>query len=167
MEMVQKLRAQSFWKDGLNSRSYQVLLEGQLQDSLTCGLADWIDDLGDNRYRIVDLKVTSSTKISTPRKWLFNAIEMGYVRQGAMYQYLWSQMKGVPIEDIQFCHAVAAYERPGLVSVNLYEFPQVILDQGLADATVLLRGISKGQFTDKENKWSGAIDLGLWDPSLK
>jgi len=164
-EIIEAIRQHSFWKNGLEKRDFQVLLKGELEDSSICGLADWIDDLGDGRYRIVDLKVTSAMKLASTAKWSINSINMGYVRQGALYQHMFAVDKRIPIENIEFCHAVAAFVMPGVVKIELFRFKQDMLDVAFDGATELLRDIRENHFEDIDKDWGDVVDLKLWTPS--
>jgi len=161
-EIIERIEEQPFWHDGFDKRIFQMPLEGKINDVLVCGLPDWIDPAGEGHWRMVDLKVVSAMKITNPRKWFMNAMDMGYFRQAAIYQHLFAELKGVPKHHVPFSWAVASYVQKGLVQVELYHAPQEHIDKAMDEVERLLDGIKNKRFEDRLLTWKDEIDLNVW-----
>jgi len=162
MELTEYVYRQPFWQAGLSKAQFQVVLESQMEGLPICGLPDRVD-YKKGEWWITDLKCVSPMKISSPAKWLWNALDMGYIRQAALYQYLWAKKKRMSVTDmkrkIRFFHAAAAHFEPGLNKVELYEVPQSLMDEQLEVIRDVLRKIKRNQFDSPKVKWNKAITL--------
>lgn len=171
LEVVDAVKKQPFWQEGLEQALFQQILEGKIENTLVCGKPDRIDPLPPNPknnlpcYRIVDLKVVSPMKISSDAKWLYNALEMGYVRQAAMYRRLWAEKMGVPHENITFCHIAAAYVEPGFVQINLYVIPSTFMDEADVQIEDAVYKIEQKMFDDPPVTWASAHSLSHFRPA--
>jgi len=157
--------SQPFWKQGLKNALFQQVLEGKLNNSLVCGLPDRIDPLGDQKWRMTDVKVVSAMKISSPQKWLWNCLEMGYIRQAAMYRMLWAQKQGIPTTNIDFYHAVGTQVQEGLCQVKLYKLPESFIMQAEVEIDYALTGIKDKDFKDVPVTWGQAERFDEFAPA--
>lgn len=149
-ELIKYIRRQSFFDK--KSYDFQVLLEGKLNGTLFCGLADLI---AKDKSCMIDLKVTG--KVFTPHRWNAHAWDMGYYRQFAIYGYLFGHPVG--------CYwAVAHNAGYGVCSVKLYRADPELIAAALEEACELIELIKKKKFTTKKVTWGDVIDLG--PPSL-
>jgi hypothetical protein len=160
LQVAEYVAKQPFWKNGNEDAYYQIPLEGKVEGLLMCGLPDRIDPLGDQRYRLIDLKVVSAMKNSNKNKWFWNAEEMGYLRQLALYQYLWAQQQGVPVENVECAHATASYIQPGITRVALYIVPQAVLNAAFEQVQRIARLIKDKVFTEEPITWDNAETIG-------
>jgi len=163
LELAEYIKEQPFWKTGLSKAKFQMVLEGTMEGLPVCGLPDRVD-YKKGEWWITDLKCVSAMKISSPAKWLYNAIDMGYLRQAAMYQYLFAKKKKLKIADmkkrVRFFNAAATHIEPGLNKVELYEIPQRLMDEALTEVRDVLRKIKRNQFDSPKIKWKQVINLG-------
>ena len=153
------ISSQPFWQEGLETATFQQVLEGEIAGVLVCGLPDRIDCLGDGKWRITDLKCVAAMKISSPQKWMYNAIDMGYIRQAAIYRRLWAQLQGIPEKDVQFAHAVGSYVQDGLCKVELYEIPESFMAHAMIEIEWALTEIREGNFTERPITWAALQQL--------
>jgi hypothetical protein len=167
LQVTKYIAAQPFWAEGDEDAYYQVPLEGEVEGLQMCGLPDRIDPLGDTRYRLIDLKVVSAMKTSSAKKWFWNAEEMGYLRQLALYQYLWAEKQGVPVKNIECCHAAASYVQPGITRVSLYVVPQSILDHAFEQVKEIAVKIKNKDFDEEPITWELAEQLGYENDNQK
>lgn len=159
MEIAEAITRQPFWEQNKKGRGFQLILEGTLGDSLICGKPDWIDTLGKQRYRLVDLKVVGGAKVQSPKKWMHNALDMGYYRQLALYRYLFANLQGIPENYVQCYWAVAAYHEYGRVAIKLYKAQEDIMVAAMEQARQALAGIQSNIFEDPLLGWENVIDL--------
>ncbi len=131
-----------FFDDHRRSATFQPVLSGELEGLPVCGMPDMI--VGDTQ--IIDLKVVSSLKVTSPSKWMMNSLDMGYVRQMAMYAYLLAGIDGM--RDVDCFHLVAAPIRPGLVKVKAYRLPTEALTDALVEIRLALMQIKKNNYAD-------------------
>jgi len=150
---------QPFWTSGLEDAEFQTVLTSELHGTPVCGLTDRIDELKDGKYRISDLKVVSPIKISSPEKWIYNAIEMGYIRQAALYRYLFAQQYELNEEDIEFCHIVATQLQEGLCGVKLFRVSPELMEEAMDEIYIALRGIKAKQFDSPQVTWNEIKNL--------
>lgn len=159
MAVVEEVKRQPYWQHNIENALFQTVLEGTLEGVLTCGLPDRIDPLGNMKYRMVDLKVVNPIKLSSPRKWLANAQEAGYIHQAALYQYLFAKEQGIPITNIQFAHVVAASVSPSYATSKLFIIPQELIDEAMLEVRSALQGIKAKNFEPKLLSWDEAVML--------
>lgn len=160
IQVANDIKAEPFWQEGLARAQFQQVLEGSISDLLVCGLPDRVDRTGPDTWRISDVKVVSPVKISSPKKWLVNAHDMGYIRQGAIYRKLWADLQGVPVSNVTFTHIVAAYEEEGFTNIKLYEFPPDMLDHAYRHVQEVCATIKEGHFEKHDIVWGDMINLG-------
>lgn len=165
LAIAQFVASQPCWKDGLKDAIMQLPMEGELFGMKICGLADrlqWNEDK--TKLHIIDLKCTSSQKVASPRKWLWNAVEMGYVRQFAMYRLLACMTFGIERDSVYCSHIAACHRDGGYVTVDLYAFPKHLVDQAEAEILAALQKIANKEFPKPCVEWDDAIDVSLWSP---
>jgi hypothetical protein len=150
---------QPFWQAGLKDAEFQTVLEGEIEGVKVCGLTDRIDYLSEGKRRITDLKVVSAIKLDSPKKWHMNVVEMGYLRQAAIYRYLFSKMSLVPIENIEFCHAVGTQVQEGLCKVQLFKLSPHLMDMAMDEVKAALQGIKKKKFKSTPVEWDSVIEI--------
>lgn len=159
-EVAAAVKAHPLWlpRFATAKSEYQVLLSDVTYNENAsvpvCGLADRIDTIDKESHadyvaEIIDLKVVSPVKLSTPTKWMWNVREMKYAHQFALYQKLKSIELGCEPSLISCRHVVAAFVEPGFVEVRSYIIPQGMLDEALAEIEYALKGIAAGNFEKK------------------
>lgn len=167
-QLVEFIKSQPFWQKGFKEAIMQQPMEMTLSlingcFALLCGLPDRMDwETGPEDtpcLHIQDLKMSSFIKTSTPAKWFYNAREMGYIRQFAMYRMLACATYSIPRDRIRFSHAVGIWHEDGLVDVKLYTFPTHEINKAEKEILVALELISSGLFSRKRLSWDDAIDL--------
>jgi len=160
LQVAEYVAKQPFWYTNVDDAYFQIPLEGEVEGLQVCGLPDRIDPLGETHYHLTDLKVVSAMKNSSPKKWFWNAQEMGYLRQLALYQYLWAQKQGVPVTNIMCSHSTASYIQPGITRVALFRVPQAVLDIAMEEVREIARNIKDENFDDKLVTWNQAQKIG-------
>lgn len=176
VQLVEFIKSQPFWQNGLQKAVMQQPMEMTLNGHLLCGLPDRMDWIrgaefgeGEGAYaepdalHISDLKMSSFIKTSTPAKWFYNAREMGYIRQFAMYRWLAHVTFNVPKENMRFSHMVGIWHEDGLVDAKLYTFPKYEIDKAERELVAALEQIAKKNFGRKLLSWDDAIDLSRID----
>lgn len=161
-QIVETLDEQPFWQDGLKKARFQEVLAGEIEGVEVCGLPDRIDNLKDKKFRITDVKVVSMMKTANVHKWSRNAVDMGYVRQAAMYRELLAQKEGVSVEDIEFFHAVASFQEDGFVKIDLYKVEPGIMDHAFIEIREALQGIKKNIFPKQMLTWDDYAPIQLY-----
>lgn len=157
LEIGGEVMRHPIWSWGIDGVArFQVILTGKIGGLRVCGLADRIDDLGDKKYRLIDLKVVSTAKISSKEKWMFNCQEMKYYHQLALYQYLFCESRQIPLGNVECCHVVGAYVQKGVVLVRGYRFGQEILNKAFDEVVSSLRGIKERRFDEGVIGWRDA-----------
>lgn len=124
------------------SAFFQPVLQGELDGIAVCGMPDLV--MGNTE--IIDLKVVSALKVASPSKWMMNALDMGYVRQMAMYAYLLRGFSG--FQEVKCYHLVAAPVKDGLVRVKAYRIPSESLMDGLCEIRLALMQIRENKYDD-------------------
>lgn len=166
-QLVEFIKSQPFWQMGLKESIMQQPMEMTLNGHLLCGLPDrmdWeTDSVGVKHLHVQDLKMSSFIKTSTPAKWFYNAREMGYIRQFAMYRWLAHVTFNVPKENMKFSHMVGIWHEDGLVDAKLYTFPKYEIDKAERELVAALEQIAKKNFGRKLLSWSDSIDLSRID----
>ncbi len=157
--VVNEIIRQPYWQDGIKDAQWQVVLEGELEGLKVCGLPDRIDPLGDNKYRLIDVKCVNPIKIDNPKKWLWNARESGYFHQAALYQYLLAERQDIPLAHIECCHVVGAPVDDGYAISAIYRIPQQHLNRAMEEIRRALRGIKAKNFAPKLMSWKDVIVL--------
>lgn len=158
-QVAEHIKDQPIWNENLDSASFQVLLEGELNGVKVCGLADRIDSLGDQKYRLIDLKVVNPIKIDNTNKWYWNTMEMGYLRQMALYQHLWAHSQGIPTEFVSCAHIVGAYVDDQYCISKGFLIPQELLDVAFQEILTALEGIKHKQYDEPKTTWQSATTL--------
>ena len=158
IEIAEFVKQQPFWQDGLGTAKFQIPLEDKYKGMPVCGLPDRMDLRG-NILHIQDIKVTAPSKLTSPQKWWWNCLEMGYVRQAAMYRWLASKTFGLRYEFIKFSHIVLAREEPGLVYAELFNIPDREINRAEAQLVAALDGIVEKRFAPVQKNWVDAYDL--------
>lgn len=163
-QLVDFIASQPFWQEKLSQAIMQEPMEMTLDGHLLCGLPDrmdWLNPGTDHAMlHISDLKMSSFIKTSTPAKWFYNAKEMGYIRQFAMYRLLaCATIMGLRKEQVKCSHAVGIWHEEGLVDVKLFTFPDYEIDKAEAEIMWALDQISKKRFGRKLLSWNDSIDL--------
>lgn len=169
-QLVEFIKSQPFWQDGLQKAVMQQPMEMTINqpsrhpfEFLLCGLPDRMDWVGlgteDAYLHIIDLKMSSFIKTSTPAKWFYNAREMGYIRQFAMYRMLACNTFGITRERIRFSHAVGIWHEDGLVDTQLYTFPIREVDKAEEEILDALQQIGMKNFGRKRLSWDDSTDL--------
>lgn len=154
-DMAMYLEKQPFWKEGLETATFQDVLIGELEGVKVCGMTDRIDSLGNQRWRISDVKITSAIKIGkNPTKWMYNSYDMGYIRAAALYRYLWAELQGVPVKNVDFAHIVGYEIAPGIPRVKLYNIEPESMDVAMDQVRGALKKIKKKKFKSTPVKWS-------------
>jgi len=156
MQVIEAILDQPFWNDGIDKAIFQQVLEGEIEGMLFCGLPDRIDRTGELTWRISDLKVVNPIKLDSKKKWMFNAQEMGYLRQAAIYRKLWADLQGIPLENVEFYHIAAAFIEPRLTKIKLYEIESHLMDMAMDQVKELTRGIRDKKFESKVITWESA-----------
>jgi len=159
IEIANFISEQPFWNQGLKKRIFQKPFTGKIYRTPVCGLPDWIDHLPDNHLRIVDLKVTSAVKLSSPKKWLWNCVEMGYLRQAAMYRFLVAKHYKIPEDSIEFAWAAATLVRKGVPRCVLFKAPDKMIDEAFEEIKHIIDQIEREKFEDEPVNWHNATDL--------
>lgn len=165
-QLVEFIKSQPFWQMGLKESIMQQPMEMTLNGHLLCGLPDRMDKGNDGEFptlHIQDLKMSSFIKTSTPAKWFYNAREMGYIRQFAMYRWLAHVTFNVPKENMRFSHMVGIWHEDGLVDAKLYTFPKYEIDKAERELVAALEQIAKKNFGRKMLSWDDSIDLSRID----
>lgn len=170
-QLVEFIKSQPFWQMGLKESIMQQPMEMTVKTALSslllCGLPDRMDwetgPEGTKCLHIQDLKMSSFIKTSTPAKWFYNAREMGYIRQFAMYRMLACATFGITRERVRFSHAVGIWHEDGLVDAKLYTFPKYEIDKAEKEILAALEQIAKKNFGRKLLSWDDAIDLSRID----
>ncbi len=165
-QLVEFIKSQPFWQDGLLTAKLQQPMEMTLKGHLMCGLPDRMDWGKNGEFptlHIIDLKMSSFIKTSTPAKWFYNAREMGYIRQFAMYRLLACATLGLPKGLMTFSHAVGIWHEDGLVDAKLYTFPTYEIDKAERELVAALGEIAKKNFGRKMLSWDDSIDLSRID----
>ncbi len=170
-QLVDFIKSQPFWKKNLENAIFQMPMEmgfemPQLKKSvLLCGLPDRMDWEGDVLH-IQDLKMSSFIKNSTPAKWFYNAKEMGYIRQFAMYRMLAAAKYDIPLGDlhnrVKCSHMVGIWHEDSLCDTILYSFPASEVDHAQGEIFTALRGIMQKQFGRKLVDWDNSVDLSRY-----
>ena len=153
------LRSQ-IWNENLEEAEFQVLLKGEIDELPVCGMADRIDRLGGQRYRLIDLKVVQAQKVSSPSKWLHTCLDFGYLRKLALYQHLFALDMKIPSEYVECGHIAAAYVEEGLTDVKAFTISQFALDAAFDEILAALSGIKMERFVSHETSWQDAIQIG-------
>lgn len=167
-QLVEFIKSQPFWQMGLKESIMQQPMEMTLNGHLLCGLPDRMDwetgpEGSQATLHIQDLKMSSFIKTSTPAKWFYNAREMGYIRQFAMYRWLAHVTFNVPKENMKFSHMVGIWHEDGLVDAKLYTFPKYEIDKAERELVAALEQIAKKNFGRKLLSWDDAVDLSRVD----
>lgn len=154
---------QPFWQDGLQEAKFQLVLEGEIDDVLVCGLPDRVDRTGEQSWRITDVKVVAPRKMQSPAVWYRNAKEMGYLRQAAMYRQLFADLQGVPVENVTFTFAVGSRPDKGFVDIKLFDVPPHLMDMAMLEIREALDGIKKKAFQKKLLTWKDSVYISAPD----
>lgn len=172
-QLVEFIKSQPFWQNGLQKAEMQNPMEMTLihpmsgVEFLLCGLPDRMDWVGlgtpEAYLHIIDLKMSSFIKTSTHAKWFYNAREMGYIRQFAMYRMLACYTFGITRDRIRFSHAVGIWHEDGLVDAKLYTFPAYEIDKAEQEILNALEQIGMKNFGRKLLSWDDAVDLSRVD----
>lgn len=173
-QLVEFIKSQPFWQMGLKEAIMQKPMEMTLKhpqpgiEFLLCGLPDRMDwetgaEGSQATLHIQDLKMSSFIKTSTHAKWFYNAREMGYIRQFAMYRLLASATFNIPYGQMKFSHAVGIWHEDGLVDAKLYTFPRYEIDKAEREIFQALEQIEFKQFGRKLLSWDDAVDLSRVD----
>jgi len=152
LQTAQFIEKQQFWKRRLDRAYFQEPIEGELDGHLVCGLPDRVDRV-DLKWFIQDLKFTQPIKTQTAKTWLRHCHEMGYLRQAALYRYLWSKHKDCPLEEIKFGFIAASYLEFGLSRVDLFEVDNSLYTEAMTEIRTALFGISRKLFADQSVSW--------------
>lgn len=126
------LRAQEIMKQPCyqwlldNDAEFQVILSANLEGIPVCGMADVITQTPTTVF-IDDVKSVSYQKVSTPTKWYYNCVDMGYFRQLAAYRGMWRLMHPEDHRQVVCRHLVVTNEN-GICKVHLYEIDNSLLD---------------------------------------
>ena len=143
MGVVAEIRRQPVWLQGLEDAMFQQVLEGEIDGVQVCGLPDRIDPLGDQKYRMIDLKVVAPMKMEDAHKWYYNVLDSRYDIQAALYQYLFAKQQGIPLENVEFYHLVSCSVDKGFAKTRMFKIPQSMMDASMFDVHVALDGIKK------------------------
>lgn len=146
-----------------NDAEFQVVLEGEIIGVPMCGLADVITKTPDTIY-LDDFKSVSKLKVANPKKWLLNCLEMGYIRQLALYRELYKQMNPDEKRPIICRHFVVTKLVDHAYTVRLFVFEEDLLRNAMEEIEEtlhsLLERIATNDFEDKHTDWSSAVHLG-------
>lgn len=156
MQIIAHLNKHPAWQENIDKAEMQYVLEGEIDGMPVCGLADRIDKMPDGTIRLIDLKVTSPIKQDSPRRWMYNVIEMGYDMQFGLYQKLLAEQLKIPKEKIVCGHVVASFVEPGLIKTSIYLIPQPMLNAALPKVEWAVREIKAKKFEPKLMRWSDA-----------
>ncbi len=150
-----------------NDTRFQYVLEASLQTSVgcisICGMADMITETEHTVY-IDDLKCTNAQKTKSPIKWLYNCLDMGYLRQLAAYGFMWQEMHPDDKRDIKFRHLTVAKIEDSLYKIALFEIHPTLLVEPLQEFldTVerIARSHKQADWCDSPVDWAQCELLG-------
>lgn len=160
LQVVHDLKKHPIWSDNLETASFQEVLEDEIEGVKVCGLADRVDILPGDKIRLSDLKVVNPIKLDSPRKWLWNCVDMKYTHQLALYQRMLAKKIGRDYNDIECAHIVAAFQNTGITKVSGFTFAQHLLDEAYEELVDAIKNIKAKKFEPVLATWDNAEELG-------
>jgi hypothetical protein len=153
-----------------NKAKFQVILQGDITVNSNvvpiCGMADVITETKDTVY-IDDFKSTNLNKLQSAKKWFYNCIDSGYVRQLGAYRYMWRLMNPNDNRDIVCRHLVVAHSK-GVVKLKTFIFSEELLDFGESDflqgVAEIVDRIARDDFEDEPTTWEDAEVFDISGP---
>jgi hypothetical protein len=149
-EISSAILTQKFWTEPVVKTVYQRLVSGMLMDLPVCGLIDRLDFCASGHLRLIDLKVVSPMKVKSAKSFLFNALEMGYVRQLAFYRHLLCEELGLALDKVECYLFTASFVENGLIETHAYHVDPILLREAMEEVHTVLQEIKRGNFQEKE-----------------
>lgn len=139
---------------------YEFTPGGIIPIAHVCGMIDALTiDVKHSTIYVDDVKSTTTSKIRSPQAWYWHCLDMGYIRQLALYQWLVKQ--AYPEFDKIICrHVCISNERADMHPIRLFTIPQSLLDVALKEffSTVILI-TQEEKFIDDLPSWDDALAL--------
>lgn len=149
-----------------NQDAYKELRQHQAQQILQyemdlnhfqglCGIPDWFKMEGTHAI-ITDLKTARTVN---PKKYYYNAMDLGYFRQQAMYQLLLANTHGA--KTFESRHIAVEKDTQGIYKVEVFILDQQHIDSEKIELQDILHSIkSEKHFAKCNVHWDNAITIG-------
>lgn len=159
--MANAVLATDIWKTVKKRAKFQVILTGEIDGTAVCGKPDvlWFPRPDDDKHVILwDVKTARESAAKSARSFEYQAYDLGYFIQMAMYEELLFQ-NGIQTDGMGFL----------VIGLGMDNVPMVRLCKVHPDATKkgmeliknALAGIRSRQFTDPEPNWGDAPYIGV------
>lgn len=157
--MATAVAATKFWQDMKEKATFQIILEGSIGGLQVCGKPDILWRRVDGDVQVLDLKTARESAARSPRSFEYQAIELGYFVQLAMYRELLRQ-NGVEIQGQGF--VVVGLGMDEVPLIHTVRVHPAALDAGWKAVLYAIDGIKNGRFDAPEPKaWGEASWIGV------